>query len=443
MSQRGAGGRMLCAPSSEREWTMQGTGDGSNQTPIERNRRRKGNGGSRLGNEVEGWAGTHSGQKIMATTPQGGTLPEDRDPYEFVDRELGAMSRERSVHSAGLWVNDRAGKTTHLWKTAQLGRILMGDRQLGHPFAAKSVPSGHLTGGRELERAPFFVGDIANNPSDRPELRRWMAAQGVRSAVCLPLLCGKDVKGRLVIRLEKGAVPFSSRELAFAQSTANLVSLALQMTPLAERGQQVAVENERNRIAREIHDTLAQDLAGLVIQLDVAGDALPRGSEEAQKCVQRAQTLARECTAQIRRSVLGLHSSALAGHGLISALQRHCTFLAARRSIVVEISQQGQVRVLPPEIEFALLRIGREAVTNAVKHARPRRIRIDVVYSPRKVELRVIDNGKGFDPRTKDANTGLGLISQSERARRIGAELSITSQPGAGTRVVLRVKTSE
>ena len=421
---------------------MQETGDGASQTPKGRNRRLKGNGGSAQESDAEELASTLSDQRATAATEQSGTAPEGYDPYESIDRELGAISREPKVHSTGLWVNNLTKKTTQLWKTARQGQILRGDRQLGHPFAGKAVPASYLTGGREFEQAPFYVGDIANNRSDRPELRRWMTTQGVKSAACLPLLFGQDVTGRLVIRLEKGAAPFSSRELAFAKTTANLVSLALQLTPMAERGQQVAVEKERNRIALEIHDTLAQDLAGLVIQLDVADDALPRSSAEARKSVQRARALARECAADIRQSVWSLHSSDTAGQTLVSGLRRHCTYLAAGTSIAVEISQQGQIRVLPPEIESTLLRIGREAVANAVKHARPSRIRIEVIYSPRKVELRIIDNGKGFDPRTQNSGTGLGLISQRERARSIGAELSIASRPGGGTRVVVCVKIS-
>jgi len=242
--------------------------------------------------------------------------------------------------------------------------------------------------------------------------------------------------------LERGAAPFSPREMAFAQRTANLVSLALQLTPMAERGRQVAVEKERNRIAREIHDSLAQDLAGLVIQLDVAADALPKGSADARKSVQRARILARECAVDVRQSVWALHPPDFAGQTLISGLRRHCTFLAAGTSIAVEVSQQGQIRTLPPEIESTLLRIGREAVANAVIHARPSRIRIEVVYSPRKVELRVIDNGQGFDARAQATKTGLGLISQRERAQSIGADLSITSKPGGGTRVVVSVRIS-
>lgn len=419
---------------------MQQTGNDPNQTP--KGRRQKGDGGSTPESDAEELADRLSEQEVTASTLQAGTGPEDPDPYELVDRELGAISREPNVHSTGLWVNDPANKTTQLWKTARQGQILMGDRQLNHPFAGKSVPAGFLTGGRELEHDPFLVADFAHNRSDRPELCRWMTAQGVNSVACLPIHSGKDVTGRLEIRLGHGAAPFSSREMGFAQRTADLLGLALQTTLIMEKRRQAAVENERNRIAREIHDSLAQDLAGLVIQLDVAGDALPRNSAEARKSVQRARTLARECAAAIRQSVWALHSSDVAGHALISGLRRHCTYLAAGTSIAVEISQQGQVRVLPPEIESTLLRIGREAVANAVKHARPTRIRIEVVYSPRKIELRVIDNGKGFDARTQDSGKGLGLISQRERARSIGADLSIASQPGAGTRVVVRVKTS-
>ena len=207
----------------------------------------------------------------------------------------------------------------------------------------------------------------------------------------------------------------------------------------AEEKQATIVLEERTRIAREIHDTLAQGFTGIVIQLEAAEDALADDPEAAHTHLLRARELARESLAEARRSVWALRPQALERGDLVSALASLAGQLARESSVEIEFSQHGVPPRLSHDMENNLLRLCQEALTNALKHARASSIRAALIFGPQQVELRVEDDGQGFDPSQQPHPHGFGFLSMTERAERMGGQLIIDSQPGQGTRVVVLV----
>jgi len=199
-----------------------------------------------------------------------------------------------------------------------------------------------------------------------------------------------------------------------------------------------AVLAERNRMAREIHDTLAQGFAGISLQLEAVDETLSDSPVVARDHLNRARTLVRSSLAEARRSVWELHSQALESTDLASALTTVAQQLTGT-SVLAEVKVKGAPRRLPSNVEENLLHIGREALTNAIKHARASCINVELGFAKKRVLLSVTDDGCGFDAehRSSRSDGGFGLISMRERAEQIGARLNIQSSPGKGTVVVV------
>jgi signal transduction histidine kinase len=204
--------------------------------------------------------------------------------------------------------------------------------------------------------------------------------------------------------------------------------------------QDSAVAEERNRIAREIHDTLAQGFTGISIQLEAAKDTLTENPEDARGHIERARQVARQSLAEARRSVWALRPPDLDGVGLTGALREFTARMGAGGTTAVEFSFQGEPYLLPMGVALGLLRICQEAVVNALRHAQAREIQVQMVYEPAELKLCVQDDGRGFDSQAGKTGKGFGLVSMRERAERIGASLEVHSEPGAGTRVVAVVR---
>jgi signal transduction histidine kinase len=197
------------------------------------------------------------------------------------------------------------------------------------------------------------------------------------------------------------------------------------------------IAEERNRMAREIHDTLAQGFAGVIFQLESARDLNAESPEEANKYMERAEALARTNLAQARSSVWALRPPELDAKGLAGAIQVFIDRIAAGSSTRVEFSILGKPRPLTNLASIELLRICQEAVLNALRHAQSSLIHVQITYQPSDVTLCVHDNGRGLDLLAAKTARGFGLTSMRERAERTGAQLTIVGKPGEGTRITV------
>jgi signal transduction histidine kinase len=224
----------------------------------------------------------------------------------------------------------------------------------------------------------------------------------------------------------------------------------------AEQEHENRILHERERLAREIHDTLAQGLTGIVIQLEAAEDSLDErdvthadDSMRPREHLARARGLARESLAEARRAVRALRPQVLEQRDLPFALEYYLEQMAqgtgVRALLSVEGSPAGATSGMSAEAESDLLRIGLEAFTNSLRHAQASEILVRLQYEENLVRLSVTDDGQGFTPSSRhdDVNgeipTGFGLISMRERAARIGAHFQLTSSPGCGTEVAVSV----
>lgn len=226
-----------------------------------------------------------------------------------------------------------------------------------------------------------------------------------------------------------------------------LVILAWLLFRLRVRGMQAqfgAVLAERTRIAREIHDNLAQEMAGISVQLEVVARTMPPEAETAMTYLDRARQQVRHGIAEARRYVWELRSPTLENNDLPTALAETARRFTHETAIQVQVEVNGTFRPLAHTVEDNLLRIGQEAINNAVKHAHAQRILVNLVFDTRRVQLIVRDDGHGFDNQAaRNARAGhFGLIGMRERAEQIGGTLSIQSINGSGTEVVADVPLS-
>jgi signal transduction histidine kinase len=202
-----------------------------------------------------------------------------------------------------------------------------------------------------------------------------------------------------------------------------------------------AVLSERTRLAQELHDTLEQTLTGVALQLDTTSKLFQARPETANHHLGLARDLVAQGQVEVRRSVWDLRSRALEQFDLPSALATSGEYFTAGATTHFEVTAKGRVRPLRETVEENLLRIAQEAMTNVVKHSQATIAKVELDYGPKNVTLRVKDNGKGFQQSQCAGPTDghFGLLGISERAKKLGAELSIQSEPGGGTVLVVNV----
>ena len=208
-----------------------------------------------------------------------------------------------------------------------------------------------------------------------------------------------------------------------------------------------AVLEERTRLAREIHDTLAQQLTGIVLELEAADTLLNRGSERrAQGSVEKARELARAALQEARRSVWNLRPAPLSATGLVAAIGHEVEAWEERTGIPARFKARAvpQHPSLSPTAEVALLRIGQEALSNAARHGRPQHVDVELRAHAQELILTVRDDGVGFDPSASAPREDcFGLDGMAERARNAGGTLTVVSSPGQGATVTTRLPLTE
>lgn len=201
------------------------------------------------------------------------------------------------------------------------------------------------------------------------------------------------------------------------------------------------VLEERDRIAREFHDTLEQELAAINIQLGAVEAQFRQSPQIAFQQLELARNMARHSLSEARRSVWDLRSHLLENRNLATALEEMAAPLSVNTGIKIAVQASGPARKLPALMEHNLLRIAQEALANAFKHAHARKIVVSLNYDVQQVQLQIHDDGVGFDPSTvRTANNGhFGLLDMKERAEKIGASFSISTQHGHGTEILVSV----
>jgi signal transduction histidine kinase len=210
---------------------------------------------------------------------------------------------------------------------------------------------------------------------------------------------------------------------------------------VVEQARAAGVQEERQRLAGELHDTIAQSLAGILAQLQAASD--DADPAQARRRMDRAVDLARDALVEARRSMMDLVPAPLEDQMLADAMATLVKGWAAHQSIRAELVVTGLVRQLHPEVEATLVRIAQEALSNVAKHARARRVGVTLSYIDDEIVLDVRDDGAGFDSGTPPRSTSFGLRGMRQRAERLAGLLTIETEQGAGTAVSVRLPAVE
>jgi nitrate/nitrite-specific signal transduction histidine kinase len=290
---------------------------------------------------------------------------------------------------------------------------------------------------------------LANDVSEDPRYRPVEALRETKSELAVPVKIGNNVIG--VLDIESTDVDaFGEADLYTAQTLADQLAVAIDNARLYDETRQMAVMEERNRMAREIHDTLAQGFSGIILQLEAAEQALGSDIPALQRHLNQARNLARKSLAEARRSVWNLRPQALEQRPLADAIKQEVDKFSQSTKVNAKFSISGDRRDLPPEVEAGILRIFQESMTNVKKHAKATEVEVKLTFNESAVELTVRDNGVGFKPKIlDDGGKGVkkrdtfGLISMRERARGLGGTFEVQSQTGKGTLVKIAIPTGK
>ena len=363
-------------------------------------------------------------------------LATEAAPEKLIGETLKTIARHLHPRSAMLWLRSQEDDSLRLRVAIEGEQQVAPDPR--HPFVRDPQAWKRSILVREmlLTKGPVVCDDIEHDPHISADLREYLVNRGCRKFLVVPMFVSGEVRGFIGIQhLDRGAC--RSEEIELAQALAHHVMIAAHGQEVSEQQRQAAILKERTRMARDIHDTLAQGFTGVIVQLDAAVEALrDEEPEGAAKHIGRARDLARESLSEARRSVHALRLQALEKAAFPDALKANIQNTTAGTSLHASFQLEGEPCELAPSVEENLLRIGQEALTNALKHAHAGEFRARLSFDSDAVCLELQDNGDGFVVDGVQGG-GFGLIGMKERAEQIGATLTICSEPGAGTRIVV------
>src|SRR3954452_4780294 len=346
-----------------------------------------------------------------------------------------------------------------------LQRVVHAARELAHArFAALGVPDGEgafarfitsgmsdeliaamgplprthgMLGAMLLESRPHRTPDIRTDPRFRGW---WPAAHPqMRSFLGVPIVARGRVIGALYLTDREGAEEFSAEDERVISLLAAHAGLAIENARLHERSRELSIVEERNRLARELHDSVTQRLFGVVLAAESAATLLERSPAAAAEEIARVRELARAAMEELRAVVFELRPASLEAEGLASVLRKHVDVLrrVSARPIALTVGNPPPLRA---EQAAQVFRIAQEALQNALRHAEAEHIEVRLEDGTGALVLSVADDGRGFDPAARAVRgRRLGLTSMEERAAELGGTLAIDSAEGRGTRVRLEI----
>ncbi len=261
-------------------------------------------------------------------------------------------------------------------------------------------------------------------------------ASGIRSELAVPLKTKEGVLGVLHVQSDL-ANSFDESDLEVLQALARQAAVAIENAQLYERAQRAATLEERQRLARELHDSVTQSLYSLTLLAETGRRSASSGDlERVESYLTRLGEISRQALKEMRLLVYELRPPLLAREGLVGILQQRLDAVEGRAGVEARLLVEGSP-TLTPLLEEGLYRIAMEALNNALKHAMATTVTVRICAADYQVSLKVTDNGCGFDPEAVADTGGMGLAIMSERAERLGGTLTIDSRPGVGTEITV------
>jgi len=321
-------------------------------------------------------------------------------------------------------------------------RMENGDERLSI-VAHRGLPEEVLRGFEQREVSIGLTGEAARTkrPAVMPveqyppgNLKDLLAAAGFQLGISVPLISKGKTLGfiNLGTRRLREVTP---DELSLLAAIGQQVGLAVENARLYQRAEQAAAAAERSRLARDLHDAVTQTLFSASLIAEVLPRLWERNPEDGRRRLLELRQLTRGALAEMRTLLLELRPAALMDAPLGDLLRQLSEAITGRARVPVEFQLEGEPNVLP-EVKLAFYRVAQEALNNVAKHAAASEAMVTLRCQPDRLELRVSDDGRGFDP-AHIPGDHLGVSIMRERAQAIGASLSIDSAPGEGTEVVM------
>jgi signal transduction histidine kinase len=379
-------------------------------------------------------------RQLAALTGAISSLARTTAPDDFLTNAIRIIAEQLGARWVMLFLRDPVQDVLEVHLVFKDGQIVPRERatpNLAHPIPTRDIP---IWIDLERSRRPIHVADIRTDT--RLRQRDALIAQGVRSMLVVPLIVGDSLIGWFSVR-NTAPQDYRPDQLDLAAALAQQAALAVQLTRLGLQGRQAAVLEERNRMAREIHDTLAQGFTGILMQLEATESALDTARPHlAHERLAKARELARASLSEARRSVWALRPQALEQQPFVAALRAAASTLTNDAAIQLSFVVEGAVGYITTELETDLLRVAQEAIANSVKHAAAHTLTVHLHDDGRHLALHIRDDGRGFEAHAarKLDDSGFGLTAMRERMERHGGHLVVHSTPGQGTEIIAYVE---
>ncbi|GAB4428233.1 MAG: GAF domain-containing protein [Chloroflexi bacterium OHK40] len=285
---------------------------------------------------------------------------------------------------------------------------------------------------------PLLIAD-GQAPTSDAQLNQWL---GLEAYLVLPMVLRQQPIGLLIVDNPHSQRPLSPDDLVLLSNISRQASVVLGGVQLCiDRAQRLAVEEERSRIAMEVHDSISQQLYGLTYTLDACVDLLPTQPDVVREQLVQLVPYAQQANAAIRRAIFDLWPEELDRERFVHELRGYLDDLAPASALQLQFEVASGFDQLPNMARKQLYRIAQEALNNVLKHAGAHHATLTVTVEPAQITMRVEDDGRGFDLRhVPDGQVGyehLGLTSMRERASALGGQLHVQSQPGRGTTITV------
>jgi signal transduction histidine kinase len=392
----------------------------------------------------------------VLTTPAVGILPFDSPQASVKQMERDALD---SMSEAVLAIAAEREVDPVLRQMVRSARELAGAR-----YAALGIPDGEgafaqfITDGMSdeliaamgpLPRTHGLLGAMLESPDSYrtadirrdPRFRGWWprAHPQMRSFLGVPIVARGEIVAAFYLTDCEGADEFSEADQRLIEMLAAHAALAIENARLLERSRELSIVEERNRLARELHDAVSQKLFGLVLGAESAATLLDRDAGAAAEQIAQLGELAQDALAELRGLIFELRPASLDEEGLAATLRKQVDMLERVHGRAIELRITGAAKAAP-ESAGEVLRIAQQALDNALRHADAERIELRLQGRDGRLTVTVADDGVGFDPAAPGLRSRrLGLTSMEERARALGGTLVVVSRPGEGTTVTLEV----
>ena len=353
------------------------------------------------------------------------------DLSEALEFTLSQVAELLGLRTGWIWLVDESSSEPYLAAVQNLPPALANDPRrmdgAGYCYCLDTYKKGDLEGAANV------------NVLTCSRLKGLVdGTDGLRYHASIPLYAGDEKLGVMNVASPDWR-SLSPEDLQLLYTIGDLLSIAVERARLFARSAQLGAVEERNRLARELHDTIAQGLTATTLQIESADALLDVGSnaERARESLRRALSITQSNLEEARRSVVDLRAAPLEGRSLSEALKALVNEWEAETGAATRFQAINGRRPLPPRVEVALYRICQEALTNVARHAEAERVTVRLIATTEQVQLIVEDDGRGFD--ASEAVDRHGLVGMNERTRMLGGTLDLRTRPGSGTRVQVTV----